>query len=280
MRRSSPSPRAGSSSVKPADTIPLALPGLDLRMRLHAVRDVHVSATLRDHGVWEPFETELLRACLRPGDRMLDVGANIGYFTVLAADCVGAQGRVYAFEPEPENFRLLCENVAMNGFQERVCVCEAALSSRAGSAGLHLNPDNRGDHQLHVEVPGRAQLSVVTERGADWFLGREEALDFVKIDVQGHEYEALDGLFPLLAESGDRLRLLVELTPRSLRCAGSSGRELIERLAQLALPFHIVDHLEHRLVASDAEALATWCDNVDRYPDDAGFMNIFLGQGV
>lgn len=266
--------------MKHTDTVALALPGLDLQMRLHATRDLHVSAALRERGVWEPYETELLRACLVPGARVLDVGANIGYFTVIAAACVGEQGRVYAFEPEPDNFRLLTENVALNGLQQRVTLCQAALSSRRGNACLYLNPDNLGDHQLHAEVPGRARLAVATERGDDWFRGRERALDFVKIDVQGHEYEALNGLLPLLVASGKGLRLLVELTPRSLRCAGSSGRQLIELLARLELPFHIVDHLEHRLVASDADALATWCDNVDSYPDDAGFMNIFLGQGV
>ena len=87
-------------------------------------------------------------------------------------------------------------------------------------------------------------------------------------------------MLPLLAASGERLRLLLELTPLSLRSAGSSGAALIDTLAGLALPFHIVDHIEHRLVATDAEALATWCNNVDSVPGDAGFMNILLGRTV
>ena len=88
------------------------------------------------------------------------------------------------------------------------------------------------------------------------------------------------GLLPLLRASGERLRILLELTPRSLRAAGTSGRALIETLAGLDLPFAIVDHVAHRLVPSGAEALATWCDNIDRCPEDAGFMNIFLGPTV
>ena len=59
--------------------------------------------------------------------------------------------------------------------------------------------------------------------------------------------------------------------------AGTSGRALIELLAQLDLPISIVDHVEHRLVPSDADALATWSDNVDATPGDRGFMNLWVG---
>ena len=133
---------------------------------------------------------------------------------------------------------------------------------------------------MHEDLPGRQQLDVALVRGAEWFADRESKLDVVKIDVQGHEHAVVEGLLPLLAASGEGLRLLLELSPRSLRRAGSSGRALIESLATLDLPFHIVDHIEHRLVACSGAELATWCDNVDSCPDDEGFMNIFLGQGV
>jgi FkbM family methyltransferase len=261
-----------------AATVPLAIPGLELRMRVHGQQDRHVSAALREQGQWEPFETSLLRRYLKPGDRVLDAGANIGYFTLVCAACVGDNGRVYAFEPEPCNYRLLTDNVALNRLDSRVIACEAALADADGDGQLYLNPDNLGDHQLHEEVGGRRRLPVKLVAGAAWFEGRESQLDMVKIDVQGAEYAVVRGLLPLLAASGSRLHMLVELTPLSLRAAGSSGRALLELLATLGLPFHIVDHVEHRLVATDVEALATWCDNVDACPGDAGFMNIFLGQ--
>lgn len=261
-------------------TLTLAIPGLDLQMRTHGERDRHVSRALREEGVWEPFETELLRRNLKPGDRVLDVGANIGYFSLLSAACVGEEGRVYAFEPEPQNFALLEENIALNGYQGRITPCRAALGSAPGTGRLYLSPDNFGDHQLHEETPGRDSVPVALAVGAEWFRGRESRLDLVKVDVQGAEYEVVQGLFPLLSASSPGLRILLELTPGSLRQAGSSGRALVQRLAALELPFHIVDHLEQRLVATDAEALATWCDNLDAYPEDRGFMNIFLGQAL
>ena len=114
-------------------------------------------------------------------------------------------------------------------------------------------------------------------RGDRYFRHRAVALDLVKVDTQGSEYAVMRGLMPLLAAQDTAPRLLVELTPLSLRLAGSSGRALIELLASLALPFWIVDHIEHRLVLVSPDALAQWCDNVDATPDDQGFMNIFVG---
>jgi FkbM family methyltransferase len=260
----------------------LTIPGLDLplRMRVHRRRDVYISEAIRSTGIWEPFETALMQRSLQPGHKVLDAGANIGYFTLLAAACVGDAGQVYAFEPEPRNFALLEGNVALNHFGGRVRCCRAALSDRAGESQLFLSEDNLGDHQLHAEEAGRQAVRVKLEVGGRWFAGREDHLDFVKIDTQGSEHAVLQGLMPLLRASGCRLRLLVELTPRSLRAAGSSGAQLIDGLAQLRLPFYIVDHLEHRLVPSGASELATWCNNVDSCPEDAGFMNIFLGSAV
>ena len=85
------------------------------------------------------------------------------------------------------------------------------------------------------------------------------------------------GLMPLLRELPASPRILIELTPRSLRQSGASGRALVELLADLEQPLWIVDHLEHRLARHSAEQLAVWCDNVDAVPGDEGFMNILVG---
>ncbi len=251
-----------------------------LRMYLHGPEDRHVSTTIREQGQWEPFESQLLLRSVQPGGRVLDVGANLGYFSLLAAVRVGQAGHVYAFEPEPRNYRLLEKNIQLNGFEARITPCEAGLSDAAGSAPLYLSNDNLGDHQLRPDVDGRAAISVRLEEGNAWFTGREERLDFVKVDVQGAEHAVINGLLPLLQASGPTLRLLLELTPLSLRNAGTSGAALIATLSELDLPFHIVDHVEHRLVATDAEALTIWSNNVDSVRGDAGFMNILLGCAV
>ena len=107
-------------------------------MHVHAEGDIHISTQLRERGLWEPFETELIRRSLAPGARFLDAGANLGYFSVLAAARVGERGRVYAFEPEPRNFALLEANLALNGYDERALACQAALSEADGRGWLDV----------------------------------------------------------------------------------------------------------------------------------------------
>jgi hypothetical protein len=102
-------------------------------------------------------------------------------------------------------------------------------------------------------------------------------MDLLKIDTQGSEYQVMAGLLPLLVALPTPPRILIELTPLSLRQAGASGRALVELLGELKLPLWIVDHIEHRLVESDVTELAQWCDDVDAVPGDMGFMNILVG---
>jgi FkbM family methyltransferase len=254
----------------------------DLKLQVHNEQDVHISRKIRESGIWEPYETELVCRALTAGDCCIDIGANLGYFTVVAAHCVGSTGRVYAFEPEPRNAELLRRNIALNGFQDRCVAEEAALAEAAGDACLYLHPDNLGDHQLYAgektEGGARKSVTVPLHRGDDYFAGRLERVGLVKIDTQGTEYKVVRGLMELFQRSGSELRIIVELTPYSLRAAGDSGAELIRLLAELQLPLHIIDHVEHELVASNAQELITWCDNVDSYPADEGFMNILVGH--
>lgn len=260
----------------------LTVPGLEpgLLMHVHQHHDLHVSAQIREHGVWEPFETQLVLQCVEPGHVCVDVGANIGYFTVLSGQAVGAGGRVYAFEPEPGNLALLQRNIALNHMSDRCTVVAAGLAENECSADFFLSADNQGDHQLHPDNPAQSldSISIQCLAGDDYFSSREVRVDFVKIDTQGAEYGVVAGLLKTLQSSGESLKLLVELTPHSLRMAGYSGAQLIALLATLRLPFFIVDHVEHRLVATSAEELSIWCNNVDDCSGDRGFMNILLGN--
>lgn len=260
----------------------LQIPSLDrqLHMQVHSDVDLHISRSIREQGIWEPYETALICATLNPGDCFLDVGANIGYFTVLAAACVGERGRVFAFEPEPRNFALLQANLALNQLAGQVTAVQAALSNSDGSAQLHLHPENLGDHQLYASGARRTAISVATFSGANFFAGQAALPDLVKIDTQGTEQAVVEGLLPVLQKRGAGLRMLVELTPYSLRQAGTSGARFIKLLGSLKLPFAIVDHLQHALVPVGEEELLRWCDNVDSCAEDEGFMNIFLGAPV
>jgi FkbM family methyltransferase len=261
-------------------SVPLKIPALSasLQLYVHGERDKYVSRRIREEGIWEPYETSLLLSLLQEGNVFVDVGANIGYFTVLAGSVVGEGGAVFAFEPDPDNFSLLQANTGLNGLQDRVIAVEAGLAADDGDGRLFLSEDNLGDHQIYATEGGRSSLAISLYNGSQYLAGKLSRLDLLKVDTQGSEYQVMAGLLPLLQRLPRIPRIIIELTPLSLRQAGASGRALIELLATLGQPLWIIDHIEHRLAASNAQELSQWCDDVDAVAGDSGFMNILVGS--
>ena len=145
---------------------------------------------------------------------------------------------------------------------------------------LFLSDNNLGDHQVFDATGTRRSPPITMLNGSEFLGSRVTSVDLLKIDTQGSEHTVITGLLPYLKQLDQPPQIIVELTPLSLRQAGTSGRTLIESLTTLGQPFWIIDHIEHALAASDAEALAIWCDNVDGCAGDEGFMNILVGQGI
>ncbi|MEH6569761.1 MAG: FkbM family methyltransferase [Halioglobus sp.] len=260
--------------------IDLHIPGLEhsLAMFVHGQQDKFVSRQIREQGIWEPYETSLVLQLLHPGSVFVDVGANLGYFSVVAASLVGDAGKVVAFEPDPANFELLRASSDLNHFGSRIQAVQAGLSDRASDGRLYLSQDNMGDHQIYAGEGDRESLPIELLNGTDFLIPLTPQIDLLKVDTQGSEYQVMTGLMPLLKEQAIAPRIIIELTPFSLRESGASGRMLIELLASLDLPLWIIDHVEHELVESTAHELAKWCDDVDASTGDQGFMNILVGE--
>jgi FkbM family methyltransferase len=200
-------------------TAPLTVPGLPHRPLFRVETPTEVAKI-----VDTDEEAEILGrflAELRPGDRVFDVGANIGLYAVPAALTVGTGGRVEAFEPIPLWHRRLGENVALNGLEKIVRLHPVALAATEGTATLTMKAIQGSgmaslkasyDEALPAGVATRVEARLV--RGAEFAasagLGRP---DVVKIDVEGAEMEVLEGLGNLL----DTCRfLLCEVHPRFL----------------------------------------------------------------
>lgn len=198
-------------------------------------RDRVLSTHLVGEEVWEPVETAAFLAHGREGMCVFDVGANIGYYTLLAARAVGPSGRVYAFEPEPHNFELLTRNIAENGFTN-VWPVNAAVSNKAGAVRLHLDDANFGAHSFEagsVPTPSGRSVEVETVRLDDFV---EQARSFeagilVKIDVQGAEALVVEGGSRLLALP--RITALMEFWPEALARAGANAARLLADLGGL-----------------------------------------------
>jgi lipopolysaccharide transport system ATP-binding protein len=191
--------------------------------------DAADSLGLAANGVFEPAASALCASLLRPGDRVLDVGANLGYYTTLCAECVGPAGQVDAIEPDPDNFTLLDANTRELQRQGRVRLHRIALSYRSGSAKLFRSKDNAGMHRLYDSAccDGTA-IEVRARRGDELALA---PLDFIKIDVEGFEAAALQGLASTLAQSPN-VKLLCEYSPLAMLEAGAHPAQWLKWMSE------------------------------------------------
>ena len=218
-------------------------------------QDAIVSGSLA-LGCYETFVTDVLECLLQPGMTFVDVGANIGIYSALAAHRVGPAGRVLAVEPGPRNCAVLRESVRLNGFAN-VALFEGAASDVPGKASLFLCEDNPADHRLHDGSGQRrsVEVEVTTVDGFAAARGVRSA-DVIKVDTQGAEAAVFAGMSALLAAERAPV-VLTEFWPWGLKQAGSDPRALLERFVAGGFALYELDG-DHRAITArtDLDALA------------------------
>jgi len=188
-------------------------------------------ASIWNDGDYEPVETALFQRELTPGSVVFDIGAHVGYFSILFSRLVGESGRVFAFEPDPINFSLLQRNLASNACHN-VTVRQAAVSDRTGPAELFRCPFNSGMNRLYGSVICSSDHVAVNTVALDALAEELPTPDWIKLDVEGYELRALSGMRNLLRGSANP-RLLVEFSPVISLEAGYSALELLEWMVEL-----------------------------------------------
>jgi FkbM family methyltransferase len=237
------------------------------------LRDDGVGRPLYEKRSYEPRETRFLANVLRTGMTFVDVGANIGYFTVLAARKVGASGRVVAVEPEPYNYSLLERNVRENGC-ENVTLCKEALGASRGRAILGCSVNNFGDHRLydsHNEVRRRIEIPVST---LDDVLARHRIghVDVVKMDVQGYECKVVEGMETIL-RSARTLTVLSEFWPLGMANAGGDAAAFLGTFAQWGFSASILNE-DGSLQRTDIKRVFEHVPELDPAFPDRAFVNV------
>jgi FkbM family methyltransferase len=195
------------------------------------LRDKGFARPLYESGVHEPAETEFLAKALRPRMTFVDIGANIGYYTLLGAAAVGKEGKVIAFEPEPHNLELLKKNIALNRFSN-VVIENKAISDRAGPAELFLSEDNIGDHRIYRAEVARPSISIESTTLDDYVGQRGLRVDVIKMDIQGAEFAALQGMRETLTGNSDII-LVTEFWPLGLTAFGVKPEDFLHELTQM-----------------------------------------------
>jgi FkbM family methyltransferase len=198
----------------------------------------------------ERFEIDLWQQHLRPGMVAVDIGANLGLYTLLAAERIGPGGTVHAFEPAPHNYALLCRNVKVNG-HTNVVLHEIAVADREGTVPLHLCPEHHGDHRIYHVAHGNRPTINVRLTTLDAALHDAPRVDLVKMDIQGSEWRAVEGMRGLI-ERNPRMLLFLEFWPKGLRESGAEPADFLRRLRELGF---LVRHIN-----SKRRTLEEWDD--------------------
>jgi FkbM family methyltransferase len=196
-------------------------------------------------GQYEPQETALVRSILRPGMSFVDVGANWGYFTLLAANLVGTTGRVLSLEPHPRLFSSLAANVARNDL-DQVAVLQIAAANEPCTlslAGYDENSDNYGVSRIVAESNGQQRMFRVAADSLDRILDDHAfaAVDLMKMDIEGGEAFAVKGLTKSLATHRIK-RLLLELHPVQIAEHRSTVSDIVGALQKAGYIGWTIDH--------------------------------------
>jgi FkbM family methyltransferase len=177
---------------------------------------------------------EYLRQHISPGDVVLDIGAFIGTYAILEARWAGARGRVLAFEPSPSSFAILERQARMNGLGpprfDAYCV---AVGARREQRGLTTFDEEPYRNMIAADGAAAVMVDVVTVDSACAALDTPPT--WIRMDVQGLEFEVLRGARELLRERRGRLQIVAEMHPQHWPVYGIDPRDAAERLAELGL---------------------------------------------
>lgn len=240
----------------------LQIPGLGRELKLYVHDSIEtVSSRMLELGEWEPSETHCMQLILGEGDFVIDVGANIGYYTLLASQLVGSSGRVLALEPDELNFKLLAKNTQEFG-NNNVKLLQVAAAAKSGPGFLYRSEDNFGDHRIFSNCSDAIGQNITTVTLDKLVLEWGTRPNLVKIDCQGAETNILQGMAgmfnnPDLVPSA----MLVEYWPYALTQSGSSAQEMLSCIPVSEYEIWNISPWDMQPFKTDQRSLLMMADN-------------------
>lgn len=210
--------------------------------KIFILRNGPVSVNLFYRGIWEENETRLVKNEIHIDDIVLDIGANIGYYTLIFANLVGPGGKIFSFEPEPTNFNLLKKNIEINGHQN-ITIENVAVSNDSGKIKLFLSEKDPGQHKIDCGIDVSNNYIIVNKISLDDYFKNNplaKKISFIKIDVEGSEINVLKGMQNIL-NINKKLKILIEYSPKHIRNFGIEPIELLEFLKTNEFNFFLIE---------------------------------------
>ena len=235
------------------------IPGMtDFRFEVHTKPDQCISQSLIRFKHWESYETEIFMQLCQSGNHVLDLGANIGWYTVIAAKLIGKSGSVHAFEPDPDNFAILKRNVAISNVENIVTTEAIAVSDTKAEIQFYASKTNMGDHKIFADGEQQGVTSVPAVTLADYFdnYSCSKLPNLVKSDTQGSEGKLFKGAKPLFIENW-RPVILFEFYPYGLINSSSDPLELLQYFYDFGYELYEINSKNKQLIRLELKSMQT-----------------------
>ncbi len=183
---------------------------------------------------------KLIKTHVKPGMKVLDIGANIGFYTIILSKLVGREGAVYAFEPDEDNFKFL-ERLTKN--LTNIKRANVACGEKSGVTYLYKSPEMNIDHQVYDSGESREKIAVKIVSLDDYLQGEKDGIGFVKIDVQGYEYHVFRGMKKTIARSKEMF-MISELSPYCLKKAGASAEIYLSEVKRAGFDVEVLSKVK------------------------------------
>lgn len=220
-------------------------------------RDRTIAKNLELYGKYEEYIRSVMLSLAQPGTTVVDVGANVGLHAIPLAMSLGKGGQVIAFEPDPDNYALLCKNVKRNKISN-IRLENTGLSSEAGTALLYQSVENRGSLSLCKEnVDGGDQkeispVEITLKVADDLFQDISPPVSLVKIDVEGAEPLVVQGMWNTLERNPDA-KLIFEFWPRFIEQFSLDSLQFLKALEAHGFVLSVIDEANRKIDPSTSE---------------------------
>jgi FkbM family methyltransferase len=189
----------------------------DIKPEQQKMAEIMLDFVMHGKAGYEPETTKIVKELVKEGDTCVDVGASIGYFTLLMGRLVGKTGQVIAVEPVPIQHPYLATNIIVNGLKDRVKIYNVAASDKVEDKEMFTAALLKGTNTKVHCIP------------LDDILAELPKVDFIKMDIDGSESQALKGLEKTI-EKNPNLKMIIEYYPKYLEAAGNNPDELMAYL--------------------------------------------------
>ena len=187
---------------------------------------------------YEPGTTNFLKTILKKGMNVINIGANIGYFTLLAAREVGPDGKVFAFEPFPQTVELLKKNILISGF-ENVIIESKAVSNKTDFATLLTGGSSLHNFISKKKFPQLTEIKVPTITVDEFLKHKNINIDLILIDAEGQESLIFEGMKNTL--QSQNLEVIFEFNPFTLEFSDTNPNDLLDQIQKMGFLQYLID---------------------------------------